>query len=47
MGRDQDSTTRINLGNLNDPKSHLGKTLTKLPDGEFHKAKLNKFCLRD
>ena len=42
MGRDQDSTTRINLGNLNDPKSHLGKTLTKLPDGEFHKAKLNK-----
>ena len=42
MGRDRKPTTRINLGNIDDPKSHLGKTLMKLPDYEFHKAGLNK-----
>ena len=42
MGRDRKPTTRIKLGNLKDPKSHLGKALLKLPDKEFHKASLNK-----
>lgn len=42
MGRHMKPTTRMNLGNINDPKSHLGKALKKLPEGEFHKASLNK-----
>lgn len=42
MGRDRKPTTRIKLGNIKDPKSHLGKALEKLPNKEFHKASLNK-----
>jgi len=42
MGRDRKPTTRMKLGNIKDPKSHLCKALMKLPDKEFHKAGLNK-----
>ncbi|WP_428323752.1 DNA-methyltransferase [Nitrosopumilus sp.] len=42
MGRDTKPTTRIKLGNIKDPKSHLGKSLKKLPEKAFHKASLNK-----
>lgn len=42
MGRDLEPTTRIKLGKISDPKSHLNKTLHLLPNTPFYKANLNE-----